>query len=267
MVSVAATALGLWAPLLAAPANALTTSVLTPRTALMFGDSLTYESRFQIAARIALKTGWTVRTHSFGYTAPCDWLGWLPADLATYHPSVVGILTAGNAGARPCMTDSSGNAIPAWSDAYYAKYRADLDAFFATATATGAKVVFFSAPPFADPAWNAAAKQITLIATDLAFHYHGVSIDAAVRTQLSNNGQYIATKPCLTTETPAMGCGTDSRIPIRTLPGLIDSGLHLCPTGLQPGTFGVCSVYSSGEYRFGRAVANGLTAPPPPKLL
>src|SRR6478609_10959525 len=58
---------------------------LPPGTALVYGDSLSYESRFQLTAQFAKKKGWTLRTHTFGGTTPCDWLSWLPADLAAYH--------------------------------------------------------------------------------------------------------------------------------------------------------------------------------------
>ncbi len=240
----------------------------TPRTALIIGDSLTYESRFQLADRFALRTVWAQHTQGVAQTAPCDWLNWLPSDLATYQPSIVGLLTAGNTGPTPCMTDATGAALVTGSTAYYDRYRADLAAFFAAVTATGARVVFFSAPPFTDPARNAAAKQITTIATQLAYQYHGVSIAGSVRTALSNSGTYAPTKPCLTTETVAMGCNaTTLRIPIRTVSGFLDYGLHLCPTGLPAGTFGICSTYSSGEYRFARAMTSSLISPPPPKLL
>lgn len=242
-------------------------AAVTPKTALIFGDSLTHESRFQIDARMQLRAGWVEHTHAFPQTAPCDWNGWLAADLATYNPSVVGILTAGNTGQTSCMNDLTGAPIPTGSVAYYAKYRSDLETFFATVTASGAKLVFFSSPPFTDTTRNTAAKEITKIATELAFRYHGVSISGAVRSVLSNSGAYAPTKPCIAIETPAMGCDSLGRIAIRTVPGYVDAGLHLCPIGLVPGTNSVCAVYSSGEFRFGRAMVNGLVAPPPPKLV
>ncbi|MEO6468310.1 MAG: hypothetical protein ABIP21_04355 [Acidimicrobiia bacterium] len=229
------------------------------KNALIYGDSLTYESRFQLADRFALRAGWTQHTHGVAQTAPCDWLQSMPADLASYQPSVVGVLTAGNTGGTACMT------APTGSVEYYAQYRADLASLFAMVTATGAKLVFFNAPPFVNADRNATAKQINAIALDLAYQYRGVSIAGTVRTALSNSGAYTQTKPCIPTETAAMGC-TGGRITIRTLPGFTDYGLHLCPTGLPAGTFGICSTYSSGEYRFARAMTNSLASPPKPKL-
>ena len=232
----------------------------TPKTALIVGDSLTFESRFQLATRFSARVGWTQHTRSVIGSAPCDWIPYISADLAAYQPSVVGLLTAGNTGGlSTCMTASNG------TPEFAAQYRADLDRIFQMVTATGARVVFFSAPPFANAARNTDAKTITTIATQLAYQYHGVSIAGSVRTALSASGLYTDTKQCLATETLEPGC-IGGRIAIRTLPGLIDSGLHLCPTGLPPGTFGICSTYSSGEYRFARAMTNSLINPPPPKL-
>ena len=232
----------------------------TPKTALIVGDSLTYESRFQLATRFSTRAGWTQHTRSVIGSAPCDWIPYIASDLATYQPSVVGLLTAGNTGGlSTCMTAPNG------TPEFAAQYRADLATIFQMVTATGARVVFFSAPPFTNVARNADAKTITTIATQLAYQYHGVSIAGSVRTALSINGLYTDTKLCLTTETLEPGC-VNGRIAIRTLPGFVDSGLHLCPTGLPAGIFGICPTYSSGEYRFARAMANSLITPPPPKL-
>ena len=235
-------------------------AAITPRTALMYGDSLTYESRSHITAQLQLKTGWQAHVHSFGGTALCDWLPWIADDLAAYHPSVVGLETAGNPGSRPCSAEVPGSA------AYYADYRVALNTFFSQVTASGAKVVYFTPPPFTDPVRTQITKQITAMATELAFQYHGVSIATSMRNALAGSGgAYTETKPCLLTETAAMGC-TAGRIAIRTVAGLVDAGLHLCPTGIGSAPLGVCPVYSSGEFRFGRAVANSLAVPPKPKL-
>jgi hypothetical protein len=244
------------ANLFPAPAHA---TALPPGTALVYGDSLTYESRFQLTTEFAKKKGWTLKTHTFGGTTPCDWLSWLPSDLAAYHPSVVTLLTAGNAGANACM----GTTVIGSPD-FYAKYTADLEAFFAMATASGAKVVYFTPPPFADPARQAAAKQLTKIATALAFKYHGVSIANGVKSALGGN-TYTAYKPCLASETATMGC-IGGLIPIRTVPPAPDAGLHLCPPGLVAGTQGTCAVYSSGELRLARSMTTQTVAPPAPKL-
>src|SRR4051794_23276071 len=47
-----------------------------PKHALIFGDSLTWESNKYINSE-AKKEGWDVRTHTFPGTAPCDWVQWM----------------------------------------------------------------------------------------------------------------------------------------------------------------------------------------------
>lgn len=215
----------------------------TPKTALIYGDSVTYESRSLIAARLAAR-GWTSHVRSYGGTAPCEWLQWLPADLAAYQPSIVGITTMGNKGL--CVT------APAGTPEFYAQYTADLGALFSQITATGARVVFFTAPPVRDSARNAVVTALNRIGLDLAYQHRGVSVAGTVRSALSANGLYTDTKPCMVGE--CIG-----RVTVRS-----PDGVHLCPESLiWPGN---CAVYSSGEVRFARAITNTLISPPPPKL-
>ena len=68
----------------------------SPKVALIYGDSLTWESYGSIMQNFAGKTGWNPVIHSFPATGPCTWNGWLSQDIATYHPSVIVITTAGN---------------------------------------------------------------------------------------------------------------------------------------------------------------------------
>lgn len=236
-------------------------AAVTAKTALVYGDSLMWESRFAVANQFAVKTGWTVWTHTFPATAPCDWLTWLPADLAAYRPSVVSLSTAGNSWST-CMRDTNGVRLPTGSPEYYARYAADLDAMFAMITATGAKVVFITAPPMLDPVRHAAIIEIARLATVAAARYPRVSISGTPRAAVAKNGAYTATKPCLATETLSMGC-INGIITIRTVTGS-DTGLHFCPTGLTGPYPWPCAVYSSGAYRFGKAVANVTASPPKP---
>ena len=142
------------------------TASTTPQVAVLFGDSLTWESNWKLQEAFGRQVGWTAYEHSFPGTALCDWLGWIPQDLATYHPTVVAIETAGNY-TRPCMLDSNGQQVGQGSAAFYAKYRADLNTAFAEITATGAKVVFVVAPPMLDPTWNSAVIGLQTIAKQI----------------------------------------------------------------------------------------------------
>jgi hypothetical protein len=233
----------------------------TPKTALVYGDSLTFESRYAIANRIALRSGWTVATHAFGGTAVCDWIPWLATDLVTYHPSIVAVETVGNA-SRPCMLDADGNVLVQGSAAFYAKYQADMNTFAAAVTATGAKLVFIAGPPMLNATWNAAVLGLLGVERKVAASYPGVSVSISPRNAVSAAGVYQATKPCLASETAAMGC-INGQIAIRTNVGL-QTGIHFCPTGLDAGYPYACGEYSSGEFPFGGAMANTVVAPPPP---
>ena len=241
--------------LLAATATAGAATAVPKGTVLMYGDSLTWEARNTIADQLQAKH-WTPVVHSHTGTAPCDWLAWLPSDLATYHPTTVGILTAGNTGwvTTTCMFET------AYSAAYYAKYQADLATFVATAKAAGAKVVFFAAPPVLDPGRDAAIKNLNAYGKSLAAQT-GTSYSTGVRTAFATYDRYVQTKPCLATEAGLADC-VSGQISIRTLPGYLDYGLHLCPVGIGPD--GICSIYSSGAVRFGKAIATSLANPPLP---
>jgi hypothetical protein len=240
-----------------APASATTT--VSTKTALIYGDSLTWESYWAIQAKFATKKHWIFHNLSFPQSAPCDWLGRLASDLAAYHPTIVAITSAGNVSS--CVTDADGNAQAVNTPGYYARYQQDLGAMFSEITATGSKVLFMEAPPFADPDRNAAVPQILGIAKTLAKGYHGVSVSSAINTALSKNGKYTAYKACLPSEAAQNGC-LKGQIAVRTLTG-VQAGLHLCPIGL-PSFPWFCQIYSSGELRFGNALVETIVAPPPP---
>jgi hypothetical protein len=241
-----------------------------PRYALIYGDSLTYESRASVAQEFS-KLGWPDAQHEYPGFALCDFQQWLPADLAAYHPSVVAVESAGNF-TRPCMLDANGNALDPSSDAFFAKYRADMHAFFKTVTDTGASVSWIVAPPMLDPEWDARIVKLEAVAKEVAASYPGVSISTAPRNHLANSGHYTATKACLKTETVAQGCGLPGPglIWIRTVVGP-QTGIHLCPGGLGSTAGFPCLptngiTYASGEYRWGSAVADTTVKPPKPIL-
>lgn len=249
------------------PANA--GAAPSPQTAVVYGDSLTYESVTKIIDQFAKKPGWTQHWHAFPGFALCDFLAWLPDDLAAYHPSVVTVEAAGNY-TRPCMLDANGNQIDPASPAFLAKYRADMNSFFATATASGAAVVWIAAPPMLDNAWNTRINAMTKLAKQVAASYPGVSVSTYPRNQVSNAGVYTATKPCLPTETATQGCGSAGagQIWIRTIVGT-QTGIHFCPAGLDSAYPYRClptsgTNYSSGEYRWGTAIADTAVKPPAP---
>jgi hypothetical protein len=237
--------------------------------ALIYGDSLTWESAPQLVTQFAQHPGWPVRIHAFPATAPCLWDTWLATDLAQYRPTVVTLETAANGygPAFPCMVDANGVRLVDRSQGFFDRYTTDLDTFFATVTAAGARVVYMAGPPMLDPVRDADVARLTTIATALGARYHGVSISTRGRAALSNVGRYTPTKRCATTETVAMGCNPAThRIAVRTIVAGPQIGLHFCPAGLPAPYPWFCATYSSGEFRWARAVVSSTVSPPPPLM-
>lgn len=238
---------------------------LIAKKALVYGDSITWESRYATSDQFKLKKGWTYVNKSYPGTAPCDWLVNLQQDLATHQPSIVAIETEGN-NTRPCMLDANSNTLPKDSQAYFDKYTADLSNFFSQVTATGAKLLFVKGIPMKDTTWNNAVTKLNTIGTNLAGQYRGVSVTASPRNAVSAGGKYIDFKTCLAAEVSAGYCGANGKIAIRTQTGS-QTGIHLCVSGLNAGyPYNCPDVYSSGEYRFGKTLTNVIVSPPKPVL-
>jgi hypothetical protein len=220
---------------------------------MLYGDSLLYE------AREAMRSGFTADrsvspiVRAIPATAPCDWLAALRSDVSRFHPSVVVLEAAGNS-ATPCMQDpTTGKHYLDGSPRFYAKYRSDLDAFFATVSATGATTVFVAPPPAGArlERHNRAEVGLVTIARSEAHKYPKVVIsDVASFAVSSANGSFTPTKRCLAGETSADGCD-HGVIRVRG-----PDGLHFCPVGYASlaAMMRGCPVYSSGAVRFGRAV-------------
>lgn len=251
--------LGLWACVVMAVAGTCAPAGATkpPKVALLYGDSLVWESTAPTLAAFGPK--WSVVNTSYPGTAPCDWLKRVNADLVTYHPAVVTLATAGNSSSG-CMEDpSTGVDWPYGSNGFFARYRSDLDAIFSAVSASGAQMVFIDDPPFQPAITDQDEVQIISIATQLAGRYHGVTISHSARVALSKNGAYTAYKHCKSSETAAMGC-SNGKIVIRTITGAF-AGIHFCPDGFTYPTG--CTEYSSGELRFGKAIAAAAKHPSP----
>lgn len=245
------------------PAASAHAAAAPTKHALLYGDSITWESTSWTQYTFTTHKTWTLAIRATVGYAVCDMLPQLPADLATYQPTVVALEAVGNSN-RPCMVDPATGTAPAMdSPAYLAHYRADLAQFMSEVTATGAKMVFLNGPPVVNPTvpeWTQAVTDINAIAKTLAANYHGVSISNAPRNSVSKSGKFTQYKPCLPYETVDLGC-VNKQIAVRTIAPTPDQGLHLCPTGL---TFSGCTSYSSGERRWGVAAAHAMLAPPKP---
>jgi hypothetical protein len=227
-----------------------------PKVVVIYGDSLVWESMGQ--ARTHFPAAYQVVDRSVPGTAVCDWLPQLRTDLATLHPAVVVLATAGNTqGSRSCEQN------PQNSPQMLADYQSALTGFTSAVAATSAHLVFVEDPPFLDPARNASVVQIDAYEVQLSTQYHHVTVYTAARKAFSTKtGGYEATAKCLRGETAAEGC-TSGTIAIRTITGPA-AGLHLCPDGNI--TVNGCDEYSSGEVRFGKDLAAAAMHIPKPIL-
>ncbi|HUY22316.1 MAG TPA: hypothetical protein VMV22_08230 [Acidimicrobiales bacterium] len=238
---------------------AAATNRLHKTQAVIYGDSLTWESTKYIARGFLGNTTYRPHVHAYPGSAPCDWVEWLPADIAKYHPTVISLTTVGNN--TTACTMSNGQQLDAGSQALQDNYRTALTGFFSTAIASGARVIFNQGPPVESPVGNAWVNEINLIAAQLAPNYGGkVTISSAARLSVSNNGVFTTTLPCLAGENKKDGCSAGV-IDVRTVSG-DGVGVHLCRNGFVGGTFRKpCDVYSSGEVRFGAALAQAIRNP------
>jgi hypothetical protein len=114
-------------------------------------------------------------------------------------------------------------------------------------------VVPGGSPPPRDPAPDDPRLGVPVLFRALAQRLPGVEYLDAGRVVL-DHGTWTSTLPCLSTEGRDEGCA-GGRVLVRAA-----DGLHLCPAvaGADAGVVGSCGVWSSGAYRFGRAIAEAI---------
>jgi hypothetical protein len=198
----------------------------------VFGDSVTWESEIFIAYSLINRA--QVNFHVYGGTSICMWFDQMKQVAAT-KPNMVFVTFASWPG-RSCdhTTDP---------------YREVQDDAGTAANIFSGIPVVFAADPIAR--WSTPAQQQQL----------NGAYQAAVRTHknasfnnpgatVTNKGAFSTYLPCLPDETQAMGC-------VPAYGGVIKvrapDGAHLCP--VIPPVPGHCPMYSSGERRFGTALA------------
>lgn len=204
---------------------------------VLLGDSIAQEAAPFLRDALG---GATLRERFLGGTAPCDWLG---EDLQATSSRILVISFTGNS-LTPCMGDDAAGFLH--GQALVDRYRADLTTMVDQIRATGALVVLVGQPqrgPAVDPVdADVEVAGINEIYTALA-EEDGVAFVDAGATVEAPDGAFAATLPCLPGEAE---CGPDGTNPVRN-----DDGVHLCPgTARSP-----CPVYSSGAFRFARAIA------------
>ena len=233
------------------PVTDLAPEPIAVRRVVLYGDSLAWEARDFFTRALAGAFITQVTTRTFGGTAICDWLGQMRADAASLRPDAVVVEFSGNA-LTPCMRAPNGSALTGAT--YFQKYASDSAAVLDIFSPRHALVFFVGAPisQDAERAGDRTALTLhTLYAALARSTPYGRYIDAGA--SVLAGGRWTATLPCLPTE-PCMG-----RDAIGTPVNVVRApdGVHFCPSAL-PAVRGVtapCSVWASGSWRFGNAMA------------
>jgi len=214
---------------------------------ILYGDSLAWEAQDHFAAAVKLGTDATVIGRSFGGTAICDYFDIMKDDAASLHPAAVVLEFSGNR-FTTCMHHPDGSGMGD-GDAYM-KYVADVREAVQTFTSVGTHV-YLAGAPVSRPvpgsfqrgrALNVMYSWVALVSTPGTVTY----VDAG--TAVQNGTEYTDELPCL----PEEPCPANGSIVVRSY-----DGVHLCPgddTHRDPVTKR-CLVWSSGAYRYGRAMA------------
>lgn len=239
-----------------APKASSTTSTTTSAETqiALFGDSLAWEAQpYWIELARQLKDG--PHTYdSFGGTAICDWLTRMSEVEAQYHPSAVQLQFSGN-NLSPCM-----DGYKLYSSRYYEKYKSDALAAIKIFTTGRAHVFLVGAPITRSdqsvPDWQRLNQLYQQIAAADPEHVTDVDAGAAVE---GPGHTYTDTLPCLKDE-PCTGPVVDG---VHTNIVRSPDGTHFCPVeeGDEAGVVGKCPVYSSGAYRYAKAMIDALMTP------
>ena len=235
-------------PSLLAPPVVDAIGPLTRPVVVLYGDSLAWESRQAFTEWLTDRPGVEVTTRTFGGTAICDWLDQMAADAVSLAPGIVVVEFSGNSFTR-CMQDAAG--MPLIGDAVTERYLVDAAAVIALFAPIGTKVVFAGAPVSGPTA--AVVGRMNSLYADLADRHDGVWYEDAGAAVL-DDGSYTISLPCLSSEPCEGGYNSDGlAVNVVRAP----DGIHFCPVSGEAvaGVTDNCPVWSSGAYRYGRAMA------------
>lgn len=211
----------------------------SPSRVILYGDSLSAQASEHFVDLVGGDADVTLRV--FGGTAPCDWLDTMRFDAEAIEPDAVVIQFAGNA-FTPCMRGAAGEGAP--PEEIAARYAADLDTATEIFTSAGVPVHLVTTP-----AGVGLREPVDLARVSRELAQRGgrtVEVVDAGEALKDEHGDYPATLPCLPHEGPEHGCA-DGRIAVRAA-----DGMHFCD---DPGGALACPGYSSGAWRFARAMA------------
>jgi len=225
---------------------------LAVRRVVLYGDSLAAQSQEFFVSKLARAGIIQITTRTFGGTAICDWLGQMRADASAIHPDAVVVEFSGNA-LTPCMKALDGR--PLSGSAYFEKYAADAAAVLDIFTPRHSIVLFAGAPisrgaeRSGDPTTAILHAMYAAVARSSPY---GRYTDAGA--SVLSGGHWTETLPCLPTE-PCTGGRDAHGTPVNVVRA--PDGAHFCPgaPAAVRGVTAACSVWSSGSYRFGNAMA------------
>jgi hypothetical protein len=242
-----ALALVLGAPAVDPAAHSQTSSAGRAPVVILYGDSLAWEAEEHFLAAITEGTGATAVGRTFGGTAICDFLDLMKDDSVSLRPAAVVLEFSGNR-FTPCMHHPDGTGMGD-GDAFM-KYLTDAREAVSIFTSVGTHV-YLAGAPVSRPvpgsfrrgrALNVMYSWVARVSPPGTVSY----IDAGAAVE--NGGEYVDELPCL----PEEPCSEGGTAVVRS-----SDGVHLCPgddSHRNPDTT-QCLVWSSGAYRYGRAMA------------
>ncbi len=212
----------------------------------VFGDSLTLQA-WTYVQRIAAHRAQPFFGGSFGGMALCDYLTAIDDTLRDHRPAYVVIAFVGN-NLTPCTLAADGSRQH--GSALVARYRHDAEVVVEHAHAAGAQVFLVGPPAMGNPVWNADATGLRGAMRRIARSHPGVVyLDA--NKEFTPDG-FTATRPCLSFETPALGCH-DGSIVVRD-----PDGVHFwVPMGGDQS-------YSAGAWRYATFLMSRIPPAYPP---
>jgi hypothetical protein len=205
------------------------------RRVVLWGDSMAWEAQDDFAAGVTAAGGTSLRLHTYGGTAPCDWLADIRKQSRSWHPAVAVLAFSGNTGTE-CMKGRD----------LASAYRSDVLAAVARLTRGGAHVILVDAPPRRDQAVDAQGlTSLDQIWREIAAAEPDTTVVPAGRAVTDAAGRYAQAVPCGPGDPP---CPPGGLITVRS-----PDGVHFCPVEQPPATR--CPVPSAGAARYAHAMA------------